>query len=68
MVTLPSTEPTVESLTKPLTVLGLILVVGSLVVAGVAFSEGDIVTTLGMELLLVSGLLAVGIGLSEESV
>ncbi|WP_416838586.1 hypothetical protein [Haloferax sp. DFSO52] len=68
MVTLPNTNPTVESLTKPLTLLGLTLVVVSFAVAGIAFSEGDIVTALGMGLLFVSGALAAGIGLSGESV
>ena len=67
MVTVPNTKPTVESLTKPLTLLGLTLVVVSLAIAAVAFSEGDVVTGLGMGMLLVSGLLATGIGLSDES-
>ncbi|ELZ94816.1 hypothetical protein C440_07067 [Haloferax mucosum ATCC BAA-1512] len=68
MVTLPNTNSTLESLTKPLTLLGLFLIVSSVVVAGVALSEGDVVTALGMGLLLTSGVFATGIGLSGKSV
>ena len=68
MVTLPPTQPTVESLTKPLTLLGLVLIAVSLSVAGVALGDGDVVTALGMGLLLVSGVFATGIGLSGKSV
>ncbi|KAB1192486.1 hypothetical protein GJR96_03145 [Haloferax sp. MBLA0076] len=68
MVTLPNTKPTVESLTSPLTLLGLVMVVVSIAVAALALSDGDVVTALGMGLLLVSGVLATGIGLSGESV
>ncbi|ELZ75185.1 hypothetical protein [Haloferax larsenii] len=68
MVTLPPIHPTVESLTKPLTLLGLVLIAVSLSVAGVALGDGDVVTALGMGLLLVSGVFATGIGLSGKSV
>ncbi|AFK18162.1 hypothetical protein E6P09_05205 [Haloferax mediterranei ATCC 33500] len=68
MVTLPSTEPTLESFTNPLTLLGLFLVALSVVVAGVALREGDVVTALGMGLLLTSGVFTTGIGLSGKSI
>ncbi|KTG29689.1 hypothetical protein [Haloferax profundi] len=68
MVTLPNTKPTVESLTSPLTLLGLLMVVVSIAVAALALNDGDVVTALGMGMLLVSGVLAAGIGLSGKSV
>ncbi|NLV01433.1 hypothetical protein [Haloferax volcanii] len=68
MTTLPTPKPTVESLTKPLTLLGLGLVVVSVAVAGVALRDGDVVTALGMGLLFASGVLTTGISLSGKSV
>ncbi|ADE02558.1 MULTISPECIES: hypothetical protein [Haloferax] len=68
MATLPNTEPTAESLTKPLTLLGLGLVVVSVAVAGFALRDGDVVTALGMGLLFASGVLTTGISLSGKSV
>ncbi|WP_396610721.1 hypothetical protein ACH9L7_10840 [Haloferax sp. S1W] len=68
MVTLPPTQSTVESLTKPITLVGLALIVASISAAAVALSTGDVVTALGMVLLLTSGVLATGIGLSGRSV
>ncbi|MFC7129204.1 hypothetical protein [Haloferax chudinovii] len=68
MTTLPTPKPTAESLTKPLTLLGLGLVVVSVAVAGVALRDGDVVTALGMGLLFASGVLTTGISLSGKSV
>lgn len=67
MTTQPSINTTVESLTNPLTLLGLVLVGGSLVVASLALREGDVVTAIGMGLMLISGVLATGIGLSNRA-
>lgn len=56
-----------ESINRPLLVAGLLIVVASIGMAAWMFRLGDIVTALGLGLLIIAGLLLTGIGFSPET-
>ncbi|MEF8915301.1 hypothetical protein [Natronomonas sp.] len=62
-----STKRDPESINRPLLVAGLLIVVASIGMAAWMFRLGDIVTALGLGLLIIAGLLLTGIGFSPET-
>lgn len=62
-----STKRDTESINRPLLVAGLLIVVASIGMAAWMFRLGDIVTALGLGLLIIAGLLLTGIGFSPET-
>lgn len=56
-----------KRLDSPLFLAGVLLVLVSVGVAAWMLSLGDVVTTLGLGLLVVAGVLLAGIGLSTEA-
>jgi hypothetical protein len=67
MIDVPNEPLPRALLTNRLSLVGVVLVVVSVAIAGLAFSEGDIVTALGMGLMVAAGVLFAGIGLSPSA-
>lgn len=62
-----STQRDHEPTNRPLVVAGVLTVLVSIALAAWMFRLGDVVTALGLGLLVVAGLLMAGIGFSPET-